>query len=131
METVCYDLVDMIANPTDWPAFTSELVSFRLLQVGFSEFSIARIPRTRNLRADFLAKEARSSGVLFSHIDETQPDRASFRNVSRPLPLDLRRWTSTKKKLQMRKKFLYTFYFQNMTTLAKIKLKRVLFIFKT
>ena len=75
---------DMIANPTDWPAFTSELVSFRFLRDGFSELSITRIPRTRNLRADSLAKKARCSGTLFSHIDQTQPDRASLRNDSDP-----------------------------------------------
>lgn len=84
METDCSDLVDMIANPTDWPAFASELASFRLLRAGFQDFSIAHIPRTRNVRADSLAKEARNSGVLFSHIDQTQPDRASLRNASRP-----------------------------------------------
>ena len=65
METDCSDLVDMIANPTDWPAFASELVSFRLLRDGFSELSITRILRTRNLRADSLAKEARCSGTFF------------------------------------------------------------------
>lgn len=65
METDCSDLVDMIANPTDWPAFTSELVSFRQLRGGFSDFSIDWIPKTRNLRADSLAREARISGVLF------------------------------------------------------------------
>ncbi|KAF3596327.1 hypothetical protein DY000_02020591 [Brassica cretica] len=40
--------------------------------------------KSRNLRADSLAKEARNSGVLFSHIDQTQPDRASLRNDSCP-----------------------------------------------
>ncbi|XP_018463519.1 uncharacterized protein LOC108834691 [Raphanus sativus] len=84
METDCSDLVDMIANPTDWPAFNSELVSFRLIRARFSDFSISHIPRSRNTRADSLAKEARCSGVLFTHIDQTQPDRAFLRNHSRP-----------------------------------------------
>ncbi|XP_056841774.1 uncharacterized protein LOC130494942 [Raphanus sativus] len=81
METGCSDLVDMIANPTYWPAFTSKLVSFQFLKAGFSEFIIAHIPRTRNLRADSLTKEVRMSGVLFSYIDQIQPDRTSIRNV--------------------------------------------------
>ncbi|KAF2569414.1 hypothetical protein F2Q68_00024776 [Brassica cretica] len=67
METDCSDLVEMLDNHADWPAFASELVSFRLLKDGFSDFSISRIPRTRNLRADSLAKEARISG--FSYLD--------------------------------------------------------------
>ncbi|KAF3568076.1 hypothetical protein DY000_02017611 [Brassica cretica] len=75
---------DMIANPTNWPAFTSELVSFRFLRDGFSELNITCIPRTRNLRADSLAKEARCSGTLFSRIDQIQQDRASLRNDSDP-----------------------------------------------
>ena len=62
----------------------NELVSFRLLRDGFSELNITRIPRTRNLRADSLAKEARCSGTLFPHIDQTQPDRASLQNDSEP-----------------------------------------------
>nr|VDC71634.1 unnamed protein product [Brassica rapa] len=32
IETDCSDLVDMIANPTDWLAFASELVSFKRLK---------------------------------------------------------------------------------------------------
>lgn len=52
-ETDFSDLMDMIANPTDWSAFNSELVSFRLLQTGFSNFSIIYIPKNRNLRNRF------------------------------------------------------------------------------
>ena len=84
METDRSELVDMIANPFDWPAFASELVSFRLLRDGFLEFRITRIPKTRNLRADSLAKEARCNSTLFSHIDQIQPNRASLRNDSDP-----------------------------------------------
>lgn len=35
METDRSNLVDMISIPADWPAFASELVSFRLLMDGF------------------------------------------------------------------------------------------------
>ncbi|KAF8081270.1 hypothetical protein N665_0896s0009 [Sinapis alba] len=74
----CSDLVDMIANSIDWSAFASELVSFRLLRDGFSGFRIYYIPRAKNLKADSLAKEVMSSGVLISHVDQTRPDRAPF-----------------------------------------------------
>ncbi|KAF8087508.1 hypothetical protein N665_0582s0005 [Sinapis alba] len=82
--TACSDLVDMIENPTDWPAFASELTSFLFLRSRFSLFSISRIRRATNTRADSLAKEARCSGVLFSHIDQTRSDRASLQNASTP-----------------------------------------------
>ncbi|CAG7902590.1 unnamed protein product [Brassica rapa] len=49
IETDCSDLVDMIANLTDWPVFASELISFKRLKVGFSVFSINCILRIRNL----------------------------------------------------------------------------------
>ena len=80
METDCSNLVEMLDNPAVWPAFVSELVSFRLLKDGFSDFSISCIPRTRNLRAYSLAKEAIISGTLFFHIDQTQSDKTSIRN---------------------------------------------------
>ncbi|KAL0718952.1 hypothetical protein Bca4012_068275 [Brassica carinata] len=35
IETDNFDLVDMIANLTDWPVFSSDLVSFQILQDGF------------------------------------------------------------------------------------------------
>ena len=82
METDCPDLVEMLDSPADWPTFASELVSFRLLKDNFLDFSISRIPRTRNLHVDSLVKEARISGTLFFHIDQTQSDKASHRNDS-------------------------------------------------
>ena len=39
IETDFSDLVDMIGNPTDWPAFDSERGSFKCLKAGFSIFS--------------------------------------------------------------------------------------------
>ena len=44
IETDCSDLVDMLDSPADWPAFAFELVSFRLLKDGFSDFSISAYP---------------------------------------------------------------------------------------
>lgn len=64
METDCSNLVDIIANLTDQPAFTSKLVSFQLLQTDFSQFSIFRISRIRNLRADSLANKVRNSHIF-------------------------------------------------------------------
>ena len=64
METDCSELVDMIANPFDWPAFASELVSFWLLRDGFLEFRITRIPMTR-ICVQILSLRRRDVAVLF------------------------------------------------------------------
>ncbi|KAF8052727.1 hypothetical protein N665_1515s0014 [Sinapis alba] len=80
--SACTEVKTYGDSPFDWPAFVPELVSFRLLRDGFTVFSISRIPKTRNLRADVLAKEARNSDTLFSHIDQTQPDRTFLWNDS-------------------------------------------------
>ncbi|XP_056848949.1 uncharacterized protein LOC130499067 [Raphanus sativus] len=80
-ETDCRDLVEMMANPTDWPAFATNIEEFQRLQGDFEDVSISHIPRSRNERADALAKSARSRGYLFSHIDQTQTDGDTPRRI--------------------------------------------------
>ncbi|XP_056850872.1 uncharacterized protein LOC130500150 [Raphanus sativus] len=73
-ETDCTDLVDMITNPEDWPAFARETELFQSLHEGFEDVRVSHIPRDRNRRADALAKEARSKSCIFTHIDQTRSD---------------------------------------------------------
>ncbi|KAJ4917163.1 RNase H domain-containing protein [Raphanus sativus] len=80
-ETDCRDLVEMMANPSDWPAFATDIEEFQKLQGDFEDVSISHIPRSRNERADALAKSARSRGYLFSHIDQTQTDGDTPRRI--------------------------------------------------
>ncbi|RID65048.1 hypothetical protein BRARA_D00270 [Brassica rapa] len=80
-ETDCSDLVDMTTNPMDWPAFATEIEVFQRLQENFEDVSLSHIPRSRNGRADALAKEARTRGYVFSHIDQTRTDGDALRRI--------------------------------------------------
>nr|VDD35166.1 unnamed protein product [Brassica oleracea] len=73
-ETDCSDLVDMTTNPMDWPTFTGEIEVIQRLQEYFEDVRLSHIPRSKNGRADALAKEARSRGYIFFHIDQTRTD---------------------------------------------------------
>ena len=73
-ETDCSDLVDMTTNPVDLPTFATEIEVFQRLHKDFEDVSLSHIPRSRNGRADTLAKEARRKGYIFSHIDQTRTD---------------------------------------------------------
>ena len=80
-ETDCSDLVDMTTNPVEWPTFAIEIEMFRRLQEDFEDVSVSHIPRSRNGRADTLAKEARTRGYIFSHIDQTRTDGDALRRI--------------------------------------------------
>ena len=73
-ETDCSDLVDMTTNPVEWPSFATEIEMFQRLQEDFEDVNLYHIPRSRNCRADELAKEARSRWYIFFHIDQTRTD---------------------------------------------------------
>ncbi|KAF2618280.1 hypothetical protein F2Q68_00040879 [Brassica cretica] len=54
---------------------------FRRLQEDFEDVSMSHILRSRNGRADTLAKEARSRGYIFSHIDQIRTDGDALRRI--------------------------------------------------
>ena len=80
-ETDCSDLVDMTTNPMDWPTFATEIEMYQRLQEDFEDVSLFHILRSRNGRADALAKEARNRGYIFSHIDQTRSDGGALRRI--------------------------------------------------
>ena len=80
-ETDCLDLVDMITNPMEWPAFTTEIEAFQRIHEGFKNVCLSHISRSRNGRADALAKDARTRGYLFTHIDQTQTDGGAHTRI--------------------------------------------------
>ena len=80
-KTDCSDLMDMTENPIDWPAFMAEIEAFQKLHEDFEDVSLSHIPRSRNGRADALAKNARARGYLFSHIDQTRTDGSAPRRI--------------------------------------------------
>ncbi|KAF3565492.1 hypothetical protein DY000_02019289 [Brassica cretica] len=72
-ESDCLQLVKLINDEEDWPAMASELNEFIHLLSLFAVFSISFIARERNVRADILAKGARSKNSIFSHVDSVIP----------------------------------------------------------
>nr|VDD60775.1 unnamed protein product [Brassica oleracea] len=80
-ETDCSDLVDMTNNPMEWPTFTTEIEMYQRLREDFEDVSLSHIPRSRNGRADTLAKEARNKRYIFSHIDQTRIDGGAPRRI--------------------------------------------------
>ncbi|XP_056847372.1 uncharacterized protein LOC130498048 [Raphanus sativus] len=85
-ETDCSDLVDMTTNPEEWPSFATELDMFHRLQDNFEDVTLSHIPRSRNGRADTLAKEARRKGYIFSHIGQTRTDGDAPRRINSSRP---------------------------------------------
>ncbi|XP_010468436.1 PREDICTED: uncharacterized protein LOC104748506 [Camelina sativa] len=80
------ELVAMVQAPDDWPAFTHLLEDFHSLRSSFPSFSLTKIPRLSNVRADRLARSSRPlvSEVAFVNSDErnyNRDDQKGFRQV--------------------------------------------------
>ena len=80
-ETNCSDLVDMTTNPADWPTFMTKIEMFRSLHEDFEDVNLSHIPWSRNGRADALAKEGKTRGYIFFHIDQTRSDGGALRSI--------------------------------------------------
>ena len=68
-------------NPMEWPTFATGIEVFQRLQEDFEEVSLAHILRNKNVRADALAKEARSRRYIFSQIDQIRTDGDALRRI--------------------------------------------------
>uniref|UniRef100_A0A0D3C6U1 RNase H type-1 domain-containing protein n=1 Tax=Brassica oleracea var. oleracea TaxID=109376 RepID=A0A0D3C6U1_BRAOL len=80
-ETNCLDLMNITTNPMDWPTFATEIEMYQRLQEDFEDVNLFHILRSRNGRADALAKEARNRGYIFSYIDQIQSDGGALRRI--------------------------------------------------
>lgn len=69
-ETDCQQMVKIITDKKedDWPALLVKFEEFHYLHSLFNFCSLRFIPRSCNIRADALAKEARARGIIFSHV---------------------------------------------------------------
>jgi len=76
--TDCSDLITMVNTPEEWPNFASELEDFKIFRDKLVSLNINYVPRTSNIRADYLAKCARAHGFCFSHVSSTIPDWLSL-----------------------------------------------------
>uniref|UniRef100_A0A0D3EEV0 RNase H type-1 domain-containing protein n=1 Tax=Brassica oleracea var. oleracea TaxID=109376 RepID=A0A0D3EEV0_BRAOL len=71
--TDCSQLVKMVSEPEEWPAFESYLEDIKLLKGSFLNSDIVHVPRTANLRADSLARSARKQSSFVVHMDAELP----------------------------------------------------------
>ncbi|CAA7017616.1 unnamed protein product [Microthlaspi erraticum] len=55
-QTDCADLVKMVSKPRDWPTFEILLEEVEKCKRKFQAFSLTHIPRTKNTKADKLAR---------------------------------------------------------------------------
>ncbi|KAL9812373.1 putative ribonuclease H domain, reverse transcriptase zinc-binding domain-containing protein [Arabidopsis thaliana] len=71
--TDCSALVKIIEEEDSGPIFETETEFFNLIRNRFRCFSISHVSRTLNIRADTLAKGARSRDLIFSHVSFEVP----------------------------------------------------------
>ena len=72
-ESDCLQLVKLIEEEEEWPSLMAEIDEFVDLRSKFISCSISFVSRTKNLRANYLAKGARSRGCCFSHVHSEVP----------------------------------------------------------
>ncbi|XP_013709134.2 uncharacterized protein LOC125594011 [Brassica napus] len=74
-ETDCLQLVNLIEEDDEdkWPSLLAEFDEFHLIRSMFTFCSISFISRSLNIRADLLAKGARTRGFTFSHVNSQLP----------------------------------------------------------
>ncbi|XP_056864041.1 uncharacterized protein LOC130511184 [Raphanus sativus] len=71
--TDCLQLVKMVSEPDDWPAFANMLEDIKTLKESFHSLEIIHVPRTQNLKADGLARSARKQTTFVVHMDAELP----------------------------------------------------------
>ena len=71
--TDCSQLVEIVSEPEEWPAFESYLKDIKLLRRSFTNSDIVHVPRTENIKADRLARNARKQPSFVVHTDAELP----------------------------------------------------------
>ena len=71
--TDCFQLVKMVSEPEEWPAFEMYLVDIKILKASFLNSEIINVPRTENSRADNLARNVRKQLSSIVHMDAELP----------------------------------------------------------
>ena len=72
--TDCSQLVKMVSEPEEWPAFASYLEDIKNLKESFIRSEIIHVPRTQNTKADKLACSVRIQLSFVVHMDQHLPD---------------------------------------------------------
>ena len=68
----CSQLVKMVSEPEEWPAFESYLEDIKLLRRSFINSYIVHVSRTEK-KADRLARSARTQPSFVVHMDAELP----------------------------------------------------------
>ncbi|CAG7888468.1 unnamed protein product [Brassica rapa] len=71
--TDCSQLVKMVSEPEELPAFEAYLEDLKILNDSFHSSQIIHISRTQNKKADSLARSARRQPSFFVHMDAELP----------------------------------------------------------
>lgn len=73
-ETDCQQLVNLLKkDDEEWPAMATELDDINDLRSNFNTFSISYLPRSKNVRADGLAKGVRSRDLRSPYVNCCAP----------------------------------------------------------
>ena len=71
--TNCSQLVKMVSEPKEWPAFANYLEDIKILKESFPSSMIIHVPRTQNSKADNLARSVRSQPSYVVSMDAESP----------------------------------------------------------
>ncbi|CAA7038850.1 unnamed protein product [Microthlaspi erraticum] len=77
LKTDSQQVLHMLKEEEEWPAFIAELEEFDTLKKCFLNFIVSFVPRSLNIRADTLAKGARSRGSSFEAVNSLPPNGSS------------------------------------------------------
>ncbi|CAA7037370.1 unnamed protein product [Microthlaspi erraticum] len=69
LQTDCQQVLKMIKEEEEWPAFSAKIEDILRLKLSFTCFDISFVSRNLNVRADSLAKGARSRGFCFDYVN--------------------------------------------------------------
>ena len=71
--TDCFQLMKMVSEQEEWPAFESYMHDIRILKTSFISSEIIHVLRTENQKADSLARSARKQSSFIVHMDAELP----------------------------------------------------------
>ncbi|KAL0885095.1 hypothetical protein Bca101_009077 [Brassica carinata] len=71
--TDCSQLLKMVLEPEEWPAFASYLEDIKILKENFLHSEIIHVPQMQNTRADSLARSVRAQPSFLVHMDAELP----------------------------------------------------------
>ena len=71
--TDCSQLVKIVSELEEWPAFADYLDDYKILKASFTRSDIIHVPRMLNTMADSLARQARMQLSYVVHMDEDHP----------------------------------------------------------